>query len=694
MTVVEIRNRLLHAEEPLLHSIIEGVPALERFKDSWSTLLDSLKTQELDEDTSALAHATASRIEVLASAFLKVETESNSFQSSFLSDLDGLFAQMSLSSHRASPSEAPPLEPTSTSSPPHIAPAYKWLLKNICNPYPTKETKELISRATGTSLQNIDAWFLNARRRIGWTSISKKYFSGSKVDTVAAAFRALSDDPKLPISNEERRPLPANIRMAFVEMENAAKELYLEKYTKSELAGTLDRMVKDMTDSDRKRRREERKREKALEKLKSEREREDKRSRDAQRRWKEVEQSYPSPSPKPESPKRRFETPSSVDSEEEDLTPLPIAGRKRASTEDSSDDTQVADERPAKRSRILSSSSSCSSVDTFYSASRQNSPDPFPLSPSSTACSTPPPSTPSGDTSTSLPQQDASPKRKRRFSDPDAEPRPKRPIPLVRPRSQVVSDPLPKSGSSASCLTSSPSPVDEPAVLDWSQFFDQHFMAVTDEVATTGPIKMDMFDYSQFADYVSSGETSDGTDWEAQGEPFKSKGLPDPISQSSSPAIHIPSLSTFTDFDLPAPVSVLPEFELDFCATMGWPYVGTIPSKPTSTGSALEDTELNKLDGLSSLATLPLYAPGLSSASEASCSNEGGFDIDWSSIIPHTIPPTQPVVSSLLTPATVAHTINPSAYPGGSAESRAEKLRKYQEHLAQARRLQEELAFV
>nr|AER51799.1 homeodomain 1 mating type protein [Pleurotus tuoliensis] len=709
---LDIRNRLLSAERDLIDAL-DNPSSLQDFLSPWESVLFSLTSEAVDEETTKLASTTAHHVTVIASGILELHEGTSAITTRVMADLDDLLQHLSLAESSNEPSRerhsTPSLSPQSRNRtcsafpsppPPYIAPAYKWLLKNIRNPYPSKETKELISRGTGTSLQNIDAWFLNTRRRIGWTSISKKFFSGSKVDTIAAAFRALKDDLKPSISatddEAERSPLPANIQMAFVEMEDAAKRLYSEKFTKSELAGTLDRMVKDMTDGDKKRRREEKEKEKALGKMKAGREREDKRSRDAQRRWKEAQEGYPSPSPEPESSKRRFETPSSVDSEEEDLTPpLPIAGRKRAWTEDSTDERPGADERPAKRSRILSSSSSCSSIDTLYSVSRQNSLEPFPSSPSSTACSTPPPPTPSEDTPASLPHQEASPKRKRRLSDADAEPRPKRSMPLVRPRLQVVSDPLPKSVTSVSLSTSSPSLVDGPAINDRSQFFDQHFMAVTEELDTAGPIKMDMFDYSQFADYASGGETSDGTDWEAQCEPFNSRGLPDPISHSSSPAIHVPSLSTLTDFDLPAPVSVLPDFELDFCATLGWPYVGSVPSKPASTGSALEDTVLNNLDGLSSLASLPPHEPGLFSASETSRSNEGGFDIDWSSIIPHTIPPTQPVVSSLPTPATVAPiTINPTAYLGGSAESRAEKLRKYQEHLAQAKRLQEELAFV
>lgn len=349
---VDIRRQLLTAEHDFIGSYEEGTASLETFKHSWCPLVESLASGAVDDDTANLAHDTARRVELLALAFIDFHSEVTSIEHDLLADLDHTFGQLNLGD---TTSQQPPPDKKSSctrqATGPHslssyISPACKWLLKNLHNPYPSKETRELISRGTSTSVQSIDTWFLNARRRIGWTGISKRYFHGSKVDTVAAARRALS-----PRNDEDYKPLPANIQMAFIEMEDAAKELYSEKYMKSELAGTLDRIVKDMTDGDRERRREQRSREKAVEKLKTDREREDMRCRAAQRRWKEAEEGYPSPSPEPESLKRRFGSPSSVDSEDEDLTPpLPIAGRKRTSQE-SSDEREVVNERPMKRSR-------------------------------------------------------------------------------------------------------------------------------------------------------------------------------------------------------------------------------------------------------------------------------------------------------------------------------------------------------
>ncbi|KAF9502396.1 hypothetical protein BDN71DRAFT_1500521 [Pleurotus eryngii] len=685
--VVDIRTSLHRAEEDLILSFGEGLAALEAFGSSWSALLETLKSQTLDPETSALAYATAAREEVLATSFMELQARTDTIINEAIND----FNTLSLSD----PIEAPlppsrpttqPLTPSSESTPPYIASAYKWLLKNIHNPYPTKETKLLIMQATGASLTNIDAWFLNARRRIGWSTISRKYFGGSKTDTAAAAFRALSKEAPRLSDGEEQTPLPANIWVAFVEMEDVAKQLYSEKFTTSKLAGRLDTTVKDMTDNDRERRRQARKQEKAVEEQKEECEREQQRKRDAQRRWKEAEEGFPSSSPEPESFIQRFESPASAESENEDLMPPPpIAARKRAPSEDVAD--EGTNERPAKRSRILSSSSSCSSVDSTFSVSERV--ETSPSSPSST-CSTPPPSTPTDNPAAPLPRTSTTSQRKRRLSDADGEP-PKRPMPLKKPRLQVVSDPLPKSIASGSPSDSS-SPVDESTILSWyQQFLEAPSTAVVDGLDISGPIEWNMFDYSQFTDYASSGETSEGADWE--GHDGLNGEDPLPLSLSASPAIHIPSLA-FPNFDLP-PVSVNSDRELDFCSPVGWSYGGGLSKKAILPTLTYESADLNALDGLSPLISLP---PNQNPPEQPELSDQSAFDplgaFDWSSIIPQTIPAALPAAPTPFNTSIIASaTINPTAYLTSSAESRTEKLRKYQEHIAKARQLQAELAF-
>jgi len=42
----------------------------------------------------------------------------------------------------------------------------KWLFDHLYHPYPTEEEKSALSLQTGTSLNQINNWFINARRRI------------------------------------------------------------------------------------------------------------------------------------------------------------------------------------------------------------------------------------------------------------------------------------------------------------------------------------------------------------------------------------------------------------------------------------------------------------------------------------------------------------------------------------------------
>ncbi|KAJ8481206.1 hypothetical protein ONZ45_g15387 [Pleurotus djamor] len=254
--MTDVHHRLETAETEFIQSVAAGIDSLECFEQSWTNFVTKLNTQPMDAATSNLAHFTAGRVHNLASQFLDMHKEGAQMRASLLTDFESIFEQLRLDDEDGIPSQALSCpESESPSYPPYIAPAYKWLLDNIHNPYPSKAKKSSISRETSTSVHNIDTWFLNVRRRIGWTSICKTYFSGSRTDTVAAATRALVVEDEHGVIASGDSP-PANIRMAFVEMEAAARELYSDRFTKSALAGRLDGIVKDMTGKDKKRRRQ------------------------------------------------------------------------------------------------------------------------------------------------------------------------------------------------------------------------------------------------------------------------------------------------------------------------------------------------------------------------------------------------------------------------------------------------------
>src|SRR6266571_4413795 len=65
----------------------------------------------------------------------------------------------------------------SSSSPPYIGLCCTWLLKNLHNPYPSPEIRKKMSMESNSSPRHVESWFIDARKRIGWNDIRKKYFA-------------------------------------------------------------------------------------------------------------------------------------------------------------------------------------------------------------------------------------------------------------------------------------------------------------------------------------------------------------------------------------------------------------------------------------------------------------------------------------------------------------------------------------
>ena len=255
-----IPERLRLFESELITALSSDTSTLDSFPNRFSTLMndfeEALRLQCLDASSISIAHTLASRIQIIGKHFLKLRSEFETITAGFKDDLDDIFSRPSRSS---SPSHSPRLSKTSLSQdsnpsssspeknlagspqdpfPAYVAPSYKWLLKNLHDPYPSNQVKSSISHSAGASLKHISAWFVNARRRIGWTTLSRKYFSNHRSETVDAASRALvKEDPK--------RPLDSNIILEFMTLKAAAEDLYSEKFRKSILVGKLDVVIKD-----------------------------------------------------------------------------------------------------------------------------------------------------------------------------------------------------------------------------------------------------------------------------------------------------------------------------------------------------------------------------------------------------------------------------------------------------------------
>lgn len=116
-----------------------------------------------------------------------------------------------------------------------MVPAHKWLTLNLHNPYPSKEIKRRIASNTNSSIKDIDAWFIDVRKRIGWNKLRKTRFSNKQDEIIAAATRffkpqlgyheSVDANPGFKMDeNDKYRP-------DFLAMEHKVKTLYSGRFT-------------------------------------------------------------------------------------------------------------------------------------------------------------------------------------------------------------------------------------------------------------------------------------------------------------------------------------------------------------------------------------------------------------------------------------------------------------------------------
>ncbi|KAL4063656.1 C-terminal domain of homeodomain 1-domain-containing protein [Scleroderma yunnanense] len=250
----DIYHRLQLAEGHFMSALTEGPDALASYDHCWATLLKDLSSASLSgnasKDTVSLAHSVAFRISSIAGCFLAVQHEQQMQTTQLYKDWDAIFHQME-TSHRCSSPEAVHYTPQLPSSAPpsdHGSPsflplAYKWLLDNLHNPYPSTEVKAHIATTSGCAVSSINSWFISARRRIGWTPLCRNKFNNCRADMVDAAYHVfIKQDPSHRVSSE--------IAQAFMTIRVAAEGLYASTFSKSPFAAELDAVVRDMTEGD------------------------------------------------------------------------------------------------------------------------------------------------------------------------------------------------------------------------------------------------------------------------------------------------------------------------------------------------------------------------------------------------------------------------------------------------------------
>ncbi|KAG8219503.1 putative homeodomain protein [Butyriboletus roseoflavus] len=492
----DLIQQLTFAETNFLDAFQKGPQMLDSYQQTLSTLLDLISTAtetgNIGPETLSLAHSVASRISNVASCFLDIRRGENRFTAQLQRDCDAMLHQMAGLDLNAQPKSSLPSgsplspicsntpTPSADSSSPFLTSAYQWLLNNLHNPYPTAEVKTRMAAASSCQVSSVNSWFLNARRRIGWTTLCRERFSNCRADMIDAAYRAL-------VEEDPQRPLPPELIHSFVAMKVAAEGLYSSIFTRSAFAGDLDGIVLDMTEEDREH--IEVGKCPQVEQAKLTKVRDNQTRRGSHRNNKENLQTIRDSYPSPDQSIAASPVPALVDSttdeseEEEDVVPPIVAGSKRRrSTIESVNQPSYSVRRPIKRLRASTTSrthipSPPSSTDGVDAPSHDGSPELSPVH------------SPQPETNNLLPS------RKRRLSDTDVNGIPKRPRgSLAAPRLHIASDPLPY-----------PTMENEYSIDDWFNTNFDALFAIPPPVDATEPDFSASWEVELFRDYSIPG---------------------------------------------------------------------------------------------------------------------------------------------------------------------------------------------
>jgi hypothetical protein len=264
LDVTDLDTRLITS----IDDFLEGLQSsnVDSFLSNWDNIeKDIVKSYDegtLDSETSSLALDISSCVQLLCDRFMNLEVKRDDLATRFRQDLDAEFLgeiPSSLSSSFSrSPSPIPDreLSPTLTTAT-YIPVAYSWLLSNLHNPYPSAALRDEWTLSTNSKRKHIDSWFIDVRRRIGWTNLlasSRPDDSGGDLrrrkhrdsgpgtnelkykcrkDLVAAAteffIHQRAEQSAIPVEDASRVKLSAEAVLRFTLLEDEAKLLYQEK---------------------------------------------------------------------------------------------------------------------------------------------------------------------------------------------------------------------------------------------------------------------------------------------------------------------------------------------------------------------------------------------------------------------------------------------------------------------------------
>ena len=231
-----LRERLIRVEQQFLLAVASNdEKSLSVFAQEWSQLAHDIQSAKvvgsLDENTALLLSHVSQAIDSVTCCMLESGAILQEAQSCSIGHfiLDVPPDDQSEVSHH--PQEVAPCHllfssPHSSTAPGVLGQqqlldsyAYRWLMQNLHDPYPTSVQMQIISDVSRTSVAQVEHWFQEVRDSIGWTKLSREFFAGSIDATVAAARRFYL---------EGHINVSFDVVFAFTSVKTFAETLFLE----------------------------------------------------------------------------------------------------------------------------------------------------------------------------------------------------------------------------------------------------------------------------------------------------------------------------------------------------------------------------------------------------------------------------------------------------------------------------------
>ena len=234
--ITTFRERLIRAEQQFLLAVVRSdEESLKIFYEEWSKLAHDIESvggaRRLDDSTVLLLSQVSRAIENITGCMLKCGEILQEAQAYSISDIIQDIPVGDISIASLHPQAIAPYHLLFSNLPSSMTPgilgqqklldsfAYRWLMQNIHDPYPSSVQTQIICNVSGASTAQVEYWFQEARDSIGWAKLCSDFFADSVNATVDAARR---------VYLERDRNVSFDVLFAFTTVRASAETLFSE----------------------------------------------------------------------------------------------------------------------------------------------------------------------------------------------------------------------------------------------------------------------------------------------------------------------------------------------------------------------------------------------------------------------------------------------------------------------------------